>query len=194
VLIAGDVVDDSPKPMERKHLGELLAQLNAPLGVYYVQGNHELYGNFSHTIHYLQRHGLTALLDTALLIDDSFYVVGRLDRSNGRGFEAGKNRKTLEELLAGIDQSKPVILLDHQPYELDKTVAAGVDVQLSGHTHRGQMWPLTLITKRMYEVDHGYLRKGGTHFYVTEGIGTWGPKVRIGTRSEIVLLKIFFKP
>jgi len=194
VLIAGDIVDDSPGPLKRKHLGELLAEINAPLGVYCIQGNHELYGNFPRTLQYLQTHGISFLLDTAMLVDNSFYVVGRLDRQAGRGVPvSGKHRKTLEELLLGLDHNKPIILLDHQPYELGKTAAAGVDLQVSGHTHRGQMWPLTLITKRVYELDYGYLRKGNTHFYVTEGLGTWGPRVRIGSRSEIVQLKIKFR-
>jgi len=193
VLIAGDIVDDSPKPMKRKHLGELLAQIKAPLGVYYAQGNHELFGDFSHTLQYIQSCGISALLDTAILVDNSFYVIGRLDRSSGRGFRAGSHRKTLEELLDSLDHSKPLILLDHQPFELDKTAAVGIDLQVSGHTHGGQLWPFTMVTKRMYEIDHGYLRKGNTHFYVSEGLGSWGPLVRIGTRSEIVRIKLTFR-
>ncbi|MDR0295658.1 MAG: metallophosphoesterase [Prevotellaceae bacterium] len=192
VLIAGDIVDDSPKSMERRELGKLLAQINAPLGIYYAQGNHELYGDFPRTLRYLQSCGITALLDTTLLVDNSFYVVGRLDRSGGRGFVTNKKRKNLEELLDGLDHSKPFILLDHQPYELDKTVAVGVDVQLSGHTHGGQLWPFSLFVKRMYELAHGYMQKGSTHFYVSEGLGSWGPLIRIGTRSEIVQLNIRF--
>ncbi|MCL2097962.1 MAG: metallophosphoesterase [Bacteroidales bacterium] len=194
VLIAGDMVDDSPKSMERKKLGELLMQIKAPLGLYAVQGNHELFGDFSQTLGYMQSCGMTLLLDTALLVDNSFYLLGRLDRSFGRGFQTGRHRKTLEALLDGVDHSKPLILLDHQPFEFDKTVAADIDLQLSGHTHAGQLWPLSLITKGMYEIDRGYLRKGNTHFYVSEGLGTWGPQVRIGTRSEIVFLKLHFKP
>ena len=134
VLIAGDIVDDSPNSMERRKLGELLAQIDAPFGVYYAQGNHDMYGDFPRTLRYIQSCGITALLDTALLVDNSFYVIGRLDRNSGRGFQLNNQRKSLEELLSGLDHSKPLILLDHQPYELDNTAA---DVQVSGHTHGG---------------------------------------------------------
>ena len=193
VLIAGDIVDDSPNSMERRKLGELLAQIDAPFGVYYAQGNHDMYGDFPRTLRYIQSCGITALLDTALLVDNSFYVIGRLDRNSGRGFQLNNQRKSLEELLSGLDHSKPLILLDHQPYELDNTAAAGVDVQVSGHTHGGQLWPFTLVIQRMYEISRGYLQKGNTHFYVSEGLGSWGPRIRIGTRSEIVVLNICFR-
>jgi predicted MPP superfamily phosphohydrolase len=153
-----------------------------------------MYGDFPRTLRYVQSCGITALLDTALLIDNSFYLIGRLDRAGGRGFQINKRCKDLEELLKGVDRSKPLIMMDHQPRELNDAVAAGIDLQVSGHTHGGQLWPFTLFISRTYELCHGYLRKGNTHFYVTEGLGTWGPKVRIGTHAEIVFFNLIFKP
>ncbi len=194
VLIAGDMFDDNPAPVERKKLGEILEDIKAPLGVYFAQGNHDGYGDFTRACRYLEAHGIKVLTDTALLIENSFYVVGRLDRSAGMGMALNKGRKSVEELTAGLDKSKAVILLDHQPYELEKAAAAGVDLQVSGHTHHGQIWPFNLITQRMYEKDYGYLQKGNSHFYISEGLGSWGPPVRIATRSEIVLLKVKFMP
>ena len=83
--------------------------------------------------------------------------------------------------------------MDHQPYHLDKAADAGADVMLSGHTHRGQMAPNHLITRRLFELDWGYLRKGNLHAIVSSGFGTWGPPIRLGSRSEIIELTIHFK-
>jgi predicted MPP superfamily phosphohydrolase len=83
-----------------------------------------------------------------------------------------------------------IILLDHQPYHLEEAEQNGVDLQLSGHTHRGQIFPINLVTDRVYEKSHGYLRKGNSHIYVTSGIGLWGGKFRIGTQSEYLVMEM----
>jgi predicted MPP superfamily phosphohydrolase len=124
-------------------------------------------------------------------MDDKFYIIGREDRDK-RNF-AGTNRKDIENLMQGLDQSLPIIMLDHQPFELDKKEKLGIDLTLSGHTHHGQMWPLNYITKAIYEVSWGYKKKGDTHVYVSSGVGGWGPPVRIGNRPEIVLINVMFK-
>ena len=80
--------------------------------------------------------------------------------------------------------------MDHQPYHLERAEAAGVDFQLSGHTHRGQVFPINLVTDMVYEKSWGYLQKGNTHIYVSSGIGLWGGKFRIGTQSEYLVLEI----
>ena len=187
VLLPGDVFDDNPASVARKKLGDILAEINAPLGVYFAPGNHEGLGNLSQAVDYLKAHGVQVLLDETVCVDSSFYVAGRLDRSGSRH---GVKRKPLRELAPAGE--KPIIVLDHQPVELSEAVAAGVDLQVSGHTHRGQLWPFSLLTKHIYELDWGHLRKGNTHFYVTQGVGSWGPPVRLGTRSEIVRLNVRF--
>jgi len=96
-------------------------------------------------------------------------------------------------VLSGADPSYPVILMDHQPFNLDKAAEAGVDLQLSGHTHHGQIWPLNYITKAIYEVSWGYKEIGRTQFYVSCGYGTWGPPVRLGNRPEIMNIRIKFE-
>jgi predicted MPP superfamily phosphohydrolase len=189
VLLPGDVFDDNPASVVRKKLGDILSEIKAPLGVYFAPGNHEGYGNLPQAMEYLNTHRVQVLPDEVILVDSCFYVAGRLDRSVERN---GVERKSLQALTAGLDQGKPVFLLDHQPAQLEEAVAAGIDLQVSGHTHRGQLWPFSLLTKRIYELDWGYLRKGNTHFYVTQGVGTWGPPVRLGTRSEIVRLNVHF--
>ena len=137
-------------------------------------------------------HGLTLLRDSALLVNNSIYIVGREDRDIKRF--SGAERKSLPQLMEGVDRSKPIVLLDHQPYNLHEAAEAGVDLQLSGHTHHGQLWPFGYVTQRIFEVSRGYLQKGGTHFYVSTGFGTWGPPVRTGNRPEIMVFDLVFEP
>jgi predicted MPP superfamily phosphohydrolase len=96
----------------------------------------------------------------------------------------------LKQLTDPLDKTKPIIVLDHQPYNLEDAEAAGIDLQLSGHTHRGQIWPISCITDAMYEKSHGYLKKGNSHIYVSSGLGLWGGKFRIGTQSEYVVIDL----
>ena len=124
-------------------------------------------------------------------IDNSFYVVGRDDRSIRRF--AGKDRRPLEDLIAGIDCGLPVILMDHQPLSLHSIADNCIDIQLSGHTHHGQIWPYNFITSMIYEVSYGYTQIGNTHFYVSAGYGTWGPPIRTSGRPEIVEIVLHFR-
>lgn len=123
------------------------------------------------------------LRDKTVLIDSLFYIVGRDDKTN-------PHRKNLDQLMTGVDKTKPVFLLDHQPYNLEEAEQNGVDFQFSGHTHRGQVWPISLITDAIYEDSYGSLKKGGTNIYVSSGIGIWGGKFRIGTQSEYVVITL----
>ncbi|MEI6455646.1 MAG: metallophosphoesterase [bacterium] len=191
VVFAGDLVDEDLAPVIKNNLGQSLTAIRSRLGVYAIPGNHEYIGGADPAIRYLTDHGITMLRDTAVMPDGRFYLIGRDDRDKPRF--TGKKRKELKELFSGIDMSKPVILLDHQPFNLQNVADLGVDLQLSGHTHHGQMWPFNLITNAIYEVSWGYLKNGQTHFYVSSGYGTWGPPVRLGNRPEIVLLNITFK-
>jgi len=83
-------------------------------------------------------------------------------------------------------------LLDHQPFNLEISAQNKIDLHLSGHTHHGQLWPFNHITKFVYEVSWGYKKKNNTHIYVSSGFGTWGPPVRIGSKSEIVFINVLF--
>ncbi|MCX6244043.1 MAG: metallophosphoesterase [Bacteroidetes bacterium] len=188
ILFAGDIVDEDLKPVIRRNLGEMLKTLHAPLGVWAVTGNHEYIGGAKEAVAYLKAHNICFLSDTAVLIDDRFYLAGREDRDRSRFM--GKQRKPLEEILKDVDRSYPIILMDHQPFQLSVPEKLGVDLQLSGHTHHGQIWPFNYITNAMYELSWGYLKKGNTQFYVSSGFGTWGPPVRLGNRPEIVSITL----
>ena len=173
--------------MIRQNLGETLRKINSRLGVFAVTGNHEYIGGVEEACRYLGDHGITMLRDESVMIDDRVYIVGREDRSIGSG-----RRKSLDDLLLRVDKSFPVILMDHQPFRLEEAENAGVDLQLSGHTHHGQLWPFNFITKKVYELSWGYKKKGNTHVYVSCGVGTWGPPVRTGNRPEIINMKLRF--
>ena len=187
VLMAGDISDRATQPLIEQHMEEELRQIKAPLGVYAISGNHEYYSeNPYSTGEFLQNKcGITLLRDSVALVNNSFYVVGRDDKTNPK-------RRSLAEVLAGLDHSKPIILLDHQPFHLEEAQHNGVDLQISGHTHDGQIFPGNLIVKKMYEVGSGYKKKGNTHYYVSSGLGLWGPQYRIGTQSELGVITMRF--
>jgi predicted MPP superfamily phosphohydrolase len=191
VLLPGDVVDEDIKPVIRQNLGEVLRKIKSKYGVYAITGNHEYIGGVEAACKYLIEHGIVELRDSFVKIDDSIYIIGREDRAS-KGF-AGILRKPLEDIMQGIDKSLPLILMDHQPVRLRDAEKSGIDLQLSGHTHHGQLWPFNFITKKIYELSWGYLKRNNTHYYVSCGVGTWGPPVRTGNTPEIIALTLNFK-
>jgi uncharacterized protein len=190
VLFVGDVVDEDLGPVIRQNLGATLLSIRARRGVYGITGNHEYIGGAEQACAYLEAHGIRMLRDSCVEIEGGVLLAGRQDRSS-RQF-GGQPRKSLDELLDGVAPGTPVILMDHQPFGLEEAESHGVDLQLSGHTHHGQLWPFNYITSAIYEVSWGYLQKGSTHYYVSSGVGTWGPPVRTGNRPEIVEITLTF--
>lgn len=190
VLLPGDVVDEDIAPVIKQNLGETLRMIKSKYGVYAVTGNHEYIGGVEPACRYLTEHGIKMLRDEYVLIDNSFYLTGREDRAS-KGF-AGILRKPLDKIMEGVDKNLPVILMDHQPVALEEAERNGIDLQLSGHTHHGQLWPFNFITKKIYELSRGYKKRGNTHYYVSCGAGTWGPPVRTGNRPEIIEINIEF--
>lgn len=191
ILLAGDVVDEDIDPVIRQNLGESLRQLRAPLGVYAIAGNHEYIGGVDRALDYLRNHGLTILRDSVVTLPGNIHIVGRDDRESLRHGHSG--RKSLKALLEGLPASEPVVVLNHQPYDLNEAVEAGADIHISGHTHHGQLWPWGYLTGRIFELSRGYLQKGTTHFFVSTGFGTWGPPVRTGNRPEILDIVVTFE-
>jgi predicted MPP superfamily phosphohydrolase len=190
VLLPGDIVDEDLKPVIRENIGESLRNIAAPLGVYASTGNHEHIGGVEEAYKYLAEHDIVVLRDSAIMVNNEFYLVGREDR-DGKRF-SGIERLVLEDLMRGVDLQYPVILMDHQPLGLEEASSNRIDLQISGHTHNGQLWPFNYLTEAIYEVSRGYKKKGDTHFYVSSGVGTWGPPVRTGHRPEIVNIRLNF--
>ena len=181
VLIAGDLIDRSIKPVVSQKMDEELRMIQAPMGVYVIFGNHEYYGEGDHLIaDFYRKSNIKLLRDSCVQVNDDLYLAGRDDKHN-------PNRKELKDLLS-TTANKPVIVLDHQPYHLEDAANNNVDLQISGHTHNGQFFPANLVVKSMFELGYGYLRKGNTHFYVSSGLGLWGPQYRLGSRSEMVVV------
>jgi len=187
IVITGDIIDYELRFAEREHIEEDLQQLKAPLGVYMVLGNHEYRANPFAKLRWIEKTGITLLVDSVVAPpDSSFYLVGRDDYTNRR------NRASISTLMQRVDTLKPVILLDHQPNRLNEVAMNRIDLALFGHTHNGQVWPNSLFLHFIYECPYGYYRKGNTQYVVTSGVGFAGPPYRIGTHSEIVVLHIHF--
>ncbi|MDL2256692.1 metallophosphoesterase [Bacteroidales bacterium OttesenSCG-928-I14] len=186
IFIAGDVVDNNIRPLLEENMHEELNRLEAPLGIYACFGNHEYISGAEECSKFFDKTQINMLIDRAVQVDDSFWVIGRDDRMN-------ENRAPLNELVSKTDMSQPLFLLDHQPYHLEEAEESKIDLQVSGHTHNGQMWPLNLIVNKIFELGYGYKQKGSSHFYVSSGLALWGPEFRIGSQSEIVIFNINFK-
>jgi predicted MPP superfamily phosphohydrolase len=190
VVFCGDIVDGDIGEVLRKNLGRHIKEIVAPMGVYAILGNHEYIGGITRTLPYLESISINVLRDTTLVLPNGVQLVGRDDRDSRR--MGNKQRKSLAELIAGLDKKFPVVVLNHQPFDLDEAVKEGVDLHLSGHTHDGQLWPFNYIIESIYELGWGYLKKGNTNFYVSSGFGTWGPPVRTGNTPEVVVFNIEF--
>lgn len=180
ILVAGDIIDKNIQPLEEQEMHQEFLRLNAP--VVACLGNHEYYGGESNALLFYKKADITLLRDSVTTVGD-LCIIGRDDRSNPK-------RKTLSELMKGVDRTKYLVVLDHQPIHLEEAEQNGIDFQLSGHTHHGQVWPISWITESIYECAFGEWQRGSTRYYVTSGIGIWGGKFRIGTRSEYVVAEI----
>lgn len=190
VLICGDLIDSEIAPVLRKKLGQHIQEIQTPYGVYAVTGNHEFIGGINKSLSYLKSIHVKVLLDSIITLPNGVQIVGRIDKAAGN---SQLSPKPLSELLSDINHQRPIIVMNHQPYNLSEASDAKVDLHLSGHTHHGQMWPFNYITKAIFELSWGYLKKEDTHFYVSSGYGTWGPAIRIGNRPEVVVFNLEFK-
>ncbi len=177
ILVAGDIIDGSMRPLMEERMAEEFRRLNAP--VYACLGNHEYYAGDRDAEQFYRDAGIHLLRDSVAMVN-GIAIIGRDDRTN-------VGRKSVKELAVG---GAYTILLDHQPYHLERTEAAGVDFQFSGHTHHGQVWPISWITDAIYECAFGAYQRGNTRYYVSSGLGIWGGKFRIGTRSEYVVVTL----
>lgn len=187
LLVGGDIFDYWADFGYRDSIPQRMASIDAPLGKYYVMGNHDYRANVA------EKKAWVSLVDGILLIDSiaypkqvPFVLIGRDDATQ-------KKRSSLKGLTQQIDSiyaSFPRVLLEHQPVELDSLPVHGVDLALYGHTHNGQVWPFGWLVRLAFEKTWGYLNKKGTHIVVSSGAGAAGPAIRIGTRSELVVIDL----
>ncbi|WP_094607644.1 hypothetical protein SPSIL_022640 [Sporomusa silvacetica DSM 10669] len=192
VLYAGDQIDDDAVYVANNKIAEPLRNIKPRFGSYAVLGNHEyISGQPGLAVSLLENNGITVLQDQWTTIGDAIYIIGRDDLSAVR--YAASGTKTLANIMQDIDKKKIIIVMDHQPSRINEAAQQGVDLQVSGHTHKGQFFPNNLITKRIYEQDWGYLKKDAYQLIVSCGYGTWGPPIRVGNRPEIVEINITFE-
>jgi predicted MPP superfamily phosphohydrolase len=185
IVMPGDLLDYDLHRAEAEDVAAELRRLKAPLGVYAVNGNHEYRANRFAKWKWIERTGAQLLVDTALLVANSFYLIGRDDYIN-------KRRAPLQSIMQGIKAEKPVILIDHQPRTFSEASMNKIDLGLYGHTHFGQFRPYSLALYLIYKCPYGYYRLGPSQFYVSSGLGVAGPPYRVGTKSEMVVLHIRF--
>lgn len=206
VVIAGDIFDNEYEAIpEPGRIAAALASLHSTYGVYACWGNHDvsepiLAGFTWDTADadkddprmeaFLRQAGITLLADEAVTLGNGVQLVGRKDPSRDK--KLGDDRLSPEALLEPLDPARPVFVIDHQPKELDELAAAGADLDLSGHTHDGQMFPGNLIMPLIWDNPCGCLQVGGMYSVVTSGLGVWGPDMRVGTKSEIVRITVHF--
>lgn len=206
VCIAGDIFDNEYEGLKNpEKTASTLRSIRSRYGVYACWGNHDLnepiLAGFTfrsankdyddpRMTQFLKDANIRLLNDETVLIDDRFYLTGRKDPSRCRKMD--DTRKSPSQLTKSLDLRRPVIFMDHQPGELDEVASSGADLDLCGHTHDGQLFPLNIITGLVWENSCGYLKKGNMHNIVTSGVGIWGPNMRTATNSEICAITVHF--
>lgn len=190
ILIPGDIIDHDTAILEERNSAAILSGLNAEYGVFASPGNHEYYAGIENSIRFIESSGIIVLQDETFNVKELFIIAGRNDPS---AEQFGIGRSALKDIVSELDRSLPLIVLDHQPVSIPEAVDNSVDLLVSGHTHHGQMFPVNFITSAIFKLSRGYKLKDNTHVFVTSGIGTWGPRIRVGSRSELVVIDIFFE-
>lgn len=188
VLVGGDIFDYWSHYGYRNDIPDLMQKIAAPLGVYYVMGNHDYRADIEKKKEWMTKEtGGILGIDTVMYPGDAFALVMRDDA------DEAPNRASLSEVVSQIDSthaSLPRILLEHQPRDLELLPLNDIDAAFYGHTHNGQIYPFTLAVRGAFEISWGHLRKGKSNIYVSSGFGAAGPAIRIGTKSEIVVVDL----
>ena len=187
VCIAGDIFNDDYYTLQNPSEAiEVMKSMTAKYGVYASLGNHDAGNTFNKMVHFLEQSNIKLLNDEYVIIDERLALFGRVDPSPIGGF-GELIRKDITETLASINPNIPIVVMDHTPSNIEE-YSSEVDLVLSGHTHKGQMFPANLITKSIFVVDYGHHQKDADspNFIVTSGAGTWWMPMRIGSNSEIV--------
>jgi predicted MPP superfamily phosphohydrolase len=207
VVFAGDIFDNEYRAVEKPaQMIQAFKKISSKYGCYAVYGNHDIeekifcgftFNNKTKPVStpkmdaFLKQANIHLLCDQGVEIADSFYLFGRGDYMRpGRGIT---KRKSPAQITVSMDQNKPIIVIDHEPRQLSSLAKAGVDLDLSGHTHNGQLFPGNMIVSAMYENVYGYLRKENMHSIVTSGAGCFGPYMRVAAKSEICMINVNFQ-
>ena len=190
VCIAGDIFDnDFASILNTEKCARTLKSIRSKYGVYACLGNHDTGSTRQKMIDFLPQCGITLLDERYTVIDGQLILAGRMDASSTGG-DGAKKRGAFGDVIAGADAELPLLVLDHNPAHIDE-YPDRADLILCGHTHRGQIFPGSLFTRRLFTVDHGLYRRDehSPHVIVTSGAGTWGMPMRVGSDSEIVSIR-----
>ena len=198
IVITGDTLDRRLQPFTEKGFDKQFQQFKSKYGTYIIFGNHE-YLNIKEEnnheqdiINAFKHANMKVLKDDVVHLDNvGVTFIGRDDFSSSR---YDIKRASLPDLMVFSNTNKPIILLDHQPHDLDEPANLGVDLMISGHTHAGQVFPINLIEKLIYKNNYGIYKNTKQHFtsIVSSGFGFWGPPIRLMTHSEIVVIDVTF--
>lgn len=192
VCIAGDLFDGSiDKVADLTAVEQAFTKLNSRYGVYACFGNHDSGETKAQMVDFCERAGITLLQDQVVQVE-GLVIAGRKDASPIG--ERDASRLSMQQLLYAADQDAPILMLDHQPSSVQEAEENGVDLLMCGHTHRGQLFPINLITHSLFPIDWGTLRTGSTTTVVSSGFGFWGSAMRVGSRAEIVQIDLQFMP
>jgi predicted MPP superfamily phosphohydrolase len=196
VILGGDILENPPEVGDAVGFPQTMQALQAPLGLYGVAGNHEYYANLARDTAYLESCGISLLRDEVIVVDGSFLLLGRNDAQAPR---FGDTHKHPKEILATLEEEYrgyPLLVANHTPTKEDfrQAVESGVLLQLSGHTHNGQIFPFNFVTGALFPKSWGLLTSGDTNLYVSSGAGTWGPPIRTNSVSEVVLINLRLVP
>lgn len=191
VCIVGDMFNDDYNTINKPNeLVKEMKKIKTKYGVFMSLGNHDSGKDFDKMKEFIKKSNINLLNDEYVIINNDFILLGRVDATPIGSFGEIK-RKNTKKLLKSIEKDMPIIVMDHNPYnikEYDKTI----NLLLSGHTHKGQMFPGNIVTKNMYITDYGLYNKSKKYptTIVSSGAGTWGMPMRVGTSSEVVSIKI----
>jgi len=185
-LIPGDVFDENLR--ETPWAVEGLSRFRARDGVIVSTGNHEFYANVKACVDVLQEARLSVLRDEYITIPGTVVVAGLDDITGSRQF--GGRPKPIVNVIAGADTTLPLFVMHHTPIRMEEAAAAGADLFVSGHTHGGQLWPFSYVTRMVFKVKSGLTMFGKMNFFLTVGAGTWGPPIRLGATPEVILFRL----
>ena len=190
VFFLGDIIDDHILADAEK-INNSISKLTPQFGIWGILGNHEyIAGDIQKSINIIEKSGIKLLRDDWTILGDTILLIGRDEYS--KHFYSPSKRKHLQEIAKSSNSKLPIIVLDHQPLNLKEAEEIQAILQLSGHTHNGQFWPINLIVSKIFENPHGLSMRGNTHYIVSAGTMTWGPPVRNTSHPEVVLIKINF--
>ena len=185
-LIIGDILDEPPDRVQWAI--EPLSELDVMDGVWAVNGNHEHYAGLETSQSFMQEAGIKVLSNESQTVGDAITLVGLDDVSGGRQFK--RAMPPIADIVRDADPELPIVLMHHTPSRIQEAERAGVDLMFAGHTHGGQLWPADYITQLVYKVKRGLTHIGRMNFFLTVGVGSWGPPIRIGANPEIIYMTL----